>query len=690
VPFHGRGSILVFALAISLSAGYPAAVRATGFCSAGETALCLNQERFQVEVAWTDFQGNSGTGQAVGMTFDTGYFWFFVPANVELIVKVLDGRALNGHFWVFYGALSSVEYTVTVTDSVSGAAKSYFNPAGRLASYADTQAFPASSPALEAESTSISSRAIWAAAANVAPHECFTGPSRLCLSGQRFAVDVTWRDFQGGSGTGRAVPLTEDTGYFWFFGESNVELVVKVLDGKSLNGHYWLFAGALSSVEYTITVTDTETGATKVYTNPAGHLASMADTSAFPAGDPPVIDFFDLPAEIRTNLPAFLVAGSTAAENRVTVAGEPVPSNEEGDFAVPVSLSAGDNRIELRIEAVEGERRKEITVVRDAALSTAGMALAYVDLEAPELAGTAVLDARTGFPLGFLEGKHVRGIAPDGGEVYFHDRAGLSTDTHQPVVLLRFSLDIPANGFAVSADGQRLYSRDEALNRANNQRVTAKLPVTIETGSVWAHANVPGGPALSPDGTLLFCRNPLRVIDTRTFFLRPASREIFSGFISDMAVTPDGRFLLIAEYSSASGRLEVYDSATLDPLATVTGLGDFSGEIVFSREGSKLVVGSAGNPQFTTNGRLTVIDTANFGKLAETSVQLADNLAITDRDEILVSSGNRAGVDIFELLSDGQLVRTKTAFLGVGRFILTRNEPKADDIRKIVFKPPIF
>ena len=67
--------------------------------------------------------------------------WFFQPSNVELVVKVLDGRAVNGRFWVFYGALSNVEYTITVTDTVTGAVKTYFNPQGNLASVADTEAF---------------------------------------------------------------------------------------------------------------------------------------------------------------------------------------------------------------------------------------------------------------------------------------------------------------------------------------------------------------------------------------------------------------------------------------------------------------------------------------------------------------------------------------------------------------------
>ena len=55
--------------------------------------------------------------------------------------------------------------------------------------------------------------------------------------------------------------------------------MIKVLTGN--NGHYWVFYGALSNVQYTITVTDTQTGAVKPYTNPSGTFASVADIFAF-------------------------------------------------------------------------------------------------------------------------------------------------------------------------------------------------------------------------------------------------------------------------------------------------------------------------------------------------------------------------------------------------------------------------
>jgi hypothetical protein len=57
---------------------------------------------------------------------------------------VLDGRAINGGFWVFYGALSNVEYTLTVTDTETGRVKTYFNPSRNFGSLGDTSAFPGS------------------------------------------------------------------------------------------------------------------------------------------------------------------------------------------------------------------------------------------------------------------------------------------------------------------------------------------------------------------------------------------------------------------------------------------------------------------------------------------------------------------------------------------------------------------
>ena len=75
-------------------------------------------------------------------TKETGFFWFFSPTNVELAAKLLDGRALNGKYWFLYGGLSDVEYTVTLTDTVTGESKPYRNEAGSLCGGIDIEALP--------------------------------------------------------------------------------------------------------------------------------------------------------------------------------------------------------------------------------------------------------------------------------------------------------------------------------------------------------------------------------------------------------------------------------------------------------------------------------------------------------------------------------------------------------------------
>jgi subtilase family serine protease len=132
----GLGSVDAAAL---VSAWTPAAAAP---CTPDSTSLCLNGGRFRVTASWkNNGTGDSGHGHAVPLTGDTGYFWFFTDNNIELVVKALDGRPVNGKYWLFYGALSDVEYSIDVTDTTTGLTRSYFNPQGRQASVADTSAF---------------------------------------------------------------------------------------------------------------------------------------------------------------------------------------------------------------------------------------------------------------------------------------------------------------------------------------------------------------------------------------------------------------------------------------------------------------------------------------------------------------------------------------------------------------------
>ena len=97
----------------------------------------------------------------------------------------------------------------------------------------------------------------------------------------RFRVTASWSTPEA-SGSAYVGWITQDTGYFWFFDLSNVEVVIKVLDACDTFGRYWVFAGGLTNAEVDIVVTDMRTGQTKTYHNDRNvPFAPLQDTSTF-------------------------------------------------------------------------------------------------------------------------------------------------------------------------------------------------------------------------------------------------------------------------------------------------------------------------------------------------------------------------------------------------------------------------
>ncbi|MBW8877895.1 MAG: hypothetical protein JF614_23270 [Acidobacteria bacterium] len=113
------------------------------------------------------------------------------------------------------------------------------------------------------------------------PFLCTPTTTALCLNNGRFKVEAT---FNTGTQSGQAqvVKLTDETGYLWFFSATNVEAVVKVLNACTFNQRFWVFAGGLTNVQVTLTVTDSKNGTVKTYNNPQGAaFQPILDTSAF-------------------------------------------------------------------------------------------------------------------------------------------------------------------------------------------------------------------------------------------------------------------------------------------------------------------------------------------------------------------------------------------------------------------------
>ena len=284
----------------------PAATATTWFSDAArcgeEDVLCLGS--FEIEVEWDAGGGESGRGVSERLTARSGDFWFFEPDNVEMVVKVLDGCALNGHMWVFAAGVTDLQVTTTVRDLSTGKERTWTNPRGTLfRPIADKEAFAScvapfsaatgdvvvlsgASPGLQ---TNYRSASVGAAGASDAASDtaCTPNDTVLCLQDGRYDVRANWRVGEQRS-TAKAFPRTADTGMFWFFSPDNVELVVKVLDGCAINGHRWVLMGGLTDVVVDISVTDIETAETRMYGSPGGSpFPTIFDLKAFSCDSAP-------------------------------------------------------------------------------------------------------------------------------------------------------------------------------------------------------------------------------------------------------------------------------------------------------------------------------------------------------------------------------------------------------------------
>lgn len=115
-----------------------------GGCTPSPTTLCLQNDRFSVEIEWTDFGGITRDAEVVQgvQTDDSGLFFFRNEDNWEFLIKVLNSCSFNDHYWVFFAATTNVEFEVTVTDTQTSEIQTYFNPLSHPAdAITDTAAF---------------------------------------------------------------------------------------------------------------------------------------------------------------------------------------------------------------------------------------------------------------------------------------------------------------------------------------------------------------------------------------------------------------------------------------------------------------------------------------------------------------------------------------------------------------------
>ncbi|HSK81591.1 MAG TPA: Calx-beta domain-containing protein [Thermoanaerobaculia bacterium] len=114
-------------------------------CGDARKALCLQGGRFEATVAWSPSEGEAGIEakrvvlpEAPG----SGLFSLSPEEDLQLLVNVRNGCAVNDHFWLDFAAVTDVEVTVKVRDTRTGRTWVYFNPAGQTpAAMRDVDAF---------------------------------------------------------------------------------------------------------------------------------------------------------------------------------------------------------------------------------------------------------------------------------------------------------------------------------------------------------------------------------------------------------------------------------------------------------------------------------------------------------------------------------------------------------------------
>lgn len=99
---------------------------AVGSCVPDAGTLCLDGRwpgdgRFEVRVMFHAVPAGApcGAGQIrplAGRFRREGLFWCSGPEHPELMIKLVDGCAANGHYWVVWSAARGVEVSVTITD----------------------------------------------------------------------------------------------------------------------------------------------------------------------------------------------------------------------------------------------------------------------------------------------------------------------------------------------------------------------------------------------------------------------------------------------------------------------------------------------------------------------------------------------------------------------------------------------
>ena len=258
---------------------------------AEDTLRLISAHPFDITLSATDPRtGNTGQGQVVAQNDIYGIF--SVPSvtgnagNPEVIVKMVDASGIGASYWVFYGALTDLSYTLSVREVSTGKTKVYHDAkiGTTVCGQFDTTGFGSNSGSGASPMGAVESAPTIATGMSAT-----AGSDTLTLMPTHpFAVTLTATDPRTGTtGQGQLVAQTDIYGIFSIpnitGNASNPEVIVKMVDASGIGAGYWVFYSALTDLTYTLSVREASTGATKTYNDAkvGTTVCGQFDTSGF-------------------------------------------------------------------------------------------------------------------------------------------------------------------------------------------------------------------------------------------------------------------------------------------------------------------------------------------------------------------------------------------------------------------------
>ncbi len=251
----------------------------------------------------------------------SGLLYFFDRDNAEILVKVLDGCAINGHRWVFVAPVTTLAFRLQIR--VGNHSLPYWkfwsydserqpqeeiryvhvgNPKDRTArTVSDTTAFPCTvaeiAAAKAASAANVSGSTFGAAdlGAQARPALLMTGAETDCepsgpaltLAGG-YKVGMCFETENGETGDARDWGLGSNRmGLLYFSDRDSVEVLVKVQDGCEVNGNVWVSAAPATVNAFNLRV-ESPAGQVWTHANGLGETAeAVSDMWAFRCEDSP-------------------------------------------------------------------------------------------------------------------------------------------------------------------------------------------------------------------------------------------------------------------------------------------------------------------------------------------------------------------------------------------------------------------